>query len=101
MSMTPIYDTLATSFWEYMDNRLAMKVSGADRAAAITPAHWAKQARRSELDPDRVVDIAEQVSNRVVDRLSEAFAELPASLKDGLAQTVRRANRGMIGRAGA
>jgi serine/threonine-protein kinase HipA len=95
ISMTPIYDALSTSFWEYMDNRLAMKISGADRAAAITPSHWAKQARQSGLDPDRVVDIAERVSRQVLDQADEAFAELPDSIRTRLAQTVARANRGM------
>lgn len=65
--LSPLYDTVPVAAFPTYDQKLAMKIAGARYAAELTPAHWAKLARTTGLDVERVVHdastIAEQISH--------------------------------------
>jgi serine/threonine-protein kinase HipA len=96
IGLTPLYDALTTTYWPHVDGRLAMGIGGAARSAEVTPAHWAKLARRAGLDPDRVVDLASDVATRVVANAAQAHAWLPAEMRQRLVAKVVWSNTGMV-----
>ncbi|MCL2466563.1 MAG: HipA domain-containing protein [Micrococcales bacterium] len=95
VTLAPAYDVLVTTYWDYVDERLAMRIGGASRSAEVTAHHWAKLARSSGLDEDRVVHIAVEMSAAVVDLLDDATSDLPSQTRDKVRSIVRQANTGM------
>jgi serine/threonine-protein kinase HipA len=91
--LAPMYDTLVTSFWPHVDNRLAMKIGGADRAPQVSLDHWAKLARLGALDTDRVVGIAHRTARAVLEHFDQAFGDLPATPRDEVRAIVTAATR--------
>jgi len=93
--LAPAYDVLVTSFWPQVDQRLAMKIGGADRSAQVTPHHWAKQARSASLETERVVEVARRVSHAVLENFDEAFEIVPPEPKTKLREIIEQANSRM------
>lgn len=77
ISLAPIYDSLPTRLWPSYDQTLAMRVSGADFPQEVSIDHWAKLARTSGLDQDRVVEEVRVIYQAVADRADTAWADLP------------------------
>lgn len=74
MRMTPLYDSIPTLIWPQLtDDRLAMKIGGAKRSAVVQLSHWAKLAKSSNLDSDRVVGIATKIGRGIRERSTEVF----------------------------
>ena len=96
VSLTPVYDAVTTTYWPSSDTRLAMRIAGADRATEVTKAHWAKLARTTDLDEDRVVDIAASMAQHVIESLDQVFAGLPAQIRERLTLILTHANANMV-----
>jgi len=96
VTLAPAYDQIATLFWPGLDSRLAMKIGGADRSAAVTPGHWAKFARTSDLDADRVVAAARAMSATVMQAARQAAEVLAPGIRDKFLSVIADANRGMV-----
>lgn len=56
IALSPMYDVVPVGLYPEFDQKLAMRVGGARRAAEVTPAHWRKLARTSGLSEDRVAE---------------------------------------------
>jgi serine/threonine-protein kinase HipA len=95
ISLAPIYDALVIGFWPQFDVDLAMRIGDAQRSVQVTLRNWEKLAIRSKLAPDRVANIAAQVSSRVLDAAADAFAFLPSSARDSVHRVLKRANKNM------
>lgn len=64
-TLTPLYDTVPIAAFPNYDQELAMKIAGARFAAEATVQHWAKLARTTGLDTDRVTHIATHIANAI------------------------------------
>lgn len=78
LELSPIYDVVPLGLYPEYDQHLAMHIGGADRSKGVAPPHWRKLAKRANLDPDRVADIAANVAYDVRDRAETAWEALPA-----------------------
>ncbi|MFE6920580.1 HipA domain-containing protein [Nocardia sp. NPDC057663] len=56
VALAPMYDVVPVGLYPEFDQKLAMRIGGARRAAEVTPAHWRKLARTSGLSEDRVAE---------------------------------------------
>lgn len=95
ISLSPLYDTLTTRYWPEFNKDLAMPISGAARPEQVTPFHWAKLARQTGLDSDRVVSIARQTADLVIAHAPEAYGELETAMRDELLSIVAHTNAQM------
>jgi serine/threonine-protein kinase HipA len=93
LSMSPMYDVLTTTYWDWVDPSLPMKIGGARYAQQITASHWAKLARANALDEERVVAIARETAGAVLAHADEAYHDLPADMRDKLMERLKDANR--------
>ncbi len=94
--LCPLYDCLTTSYWPQFTEGLAMSVNEIWYPRAITPDDWAREGETCGLDGSRVRDIAQRVSNVIVNLLPEvleAIVEPDVSL--GMSRAVVTANEGM------
>ncbi|WIY84053.1 HipA domain-containing protein [Propionimicrobium sp. PCR01-08-3] len=80
MSLAPLYDAVPTTVWpELTDKRLAMPITGATIAQAVQESHWAKLARRTGLDEDRILVIVREVATGVREQAHDAFQDAGVS----------------------
>ncbi|MCL2465460.1 MAG: HipA domain-containing protein, partial [Micrococcales bacterium] len=94
-TFAPAYDQVATLYWPNLDTRLAMKIGGASRSPEVTPNHWAKLARTSGLDEDRVVSAARAISALAVEAAPQAASGLDPAVRDRFLSVIGDANRSM------
>ena len=93
LSMSPMYDVLTTTYWDWVDPSLPMKIGGAHYSKEITPRNWSKLARANRLDEERVVAIARETAGAVLAHADEAYRDLPSSVRDRLLGKLTEANR--------
>ncbi len=89
--LTPLYDAITTTYWTLFDHDLGIPIGGARHVGEPTPVHWAKLARETDLDEDRVVGMARDMAGRLIDCSSEAYANLPATVRDRLQRSLVKA----------
>jgi serine/threonine-protein kinase HipA len=75
--LAPIYDAVPTRLWDGYDERLAMPIAGRAHPQEVTIDHWAKFARSTGLDPDRVVEDVRAIATAVRERAGSAWGVLP------------------------
>ena len=92
VSLSPMYDVITTTYWDWVDRRLPMNIGGATGAAQLTPHHWRSFAVDNDLDEERVVRIARSVSGDILAHASEAYQDLPAVMRDKLLEQLKIAN---------
>jgi hypothetical protein len=63
----------------------------------VTKAHWAKLARTTGLDEDRVVTIATSLARRVTETMGEVYADLPTRIANNLTDILTHTNANMLG----
>lgn len=97
-SIAPLYDMVTTTFWPQFDNRLAMKIGGAQRASAVTPANWRKLAQQNNLDPDTVEQIATTVAKDVINNSDKAYDQVPSRIASQAKKEILKANQSMLPR---
>lgn len=98
IGLAPIYDAITTAYWhtvngKELNRRLAMKIAGGEYPAQLTPYHWAKLARKANLDEERVVTIARKTAGKVLAYANEAYTNMPSEVKDSLHHILQWANR--------
>jgi serine/threonine-protein kinase HipA len=93
LSMSPMYDVLTTTYWDWVDPSLPMKIGGARYAQQVTASHWAKLARANGLDEEHVVAVARETAGAVLAHADEAYRDLPADVHDKLMERLKDANR--------
>ncbi|MBP1324945.1 serine/threonine-protein kinase HipA [Leucobacter exalbidus] len=72
--VAPLYDAIPTTIWpKYDEDKLAMKIGGAERSPEVQAAHWAKLARANMLDEDRIVALARSTYTTVADQGHDIF----------------------------
>jgi serine/threonine-protein kinase HipA len=93
LSMSPMYDVLTTTYWDWVDPSLPMKIGGARYAQQVTASHWAKLARANSLDEEHVVAIARETAGAVLAHADEAYRDLPKDVHNKLMEKLEDANR--------
>ncbi|MFF2085796.1 HipA domain-containing protein [Nocardia sp. NPDC058176] len=73
IALSPIYDVVPVGLYPEFDQKLAMRVGGARRAAEVTPAHWRKLARTSGLSEARVDEMVTTLAHSLREAV-ETFA---------------------------
>lgn len=86
VSLSPLYDAVPLSLYPVFDQKLAMKVGGAEHAQAVHPVLWRKLARNIGFDEDEMVRIVSSVAERVGECNDTAWSDLD----DGQAGTLRK-----------
>jgi len=76
LELAPLYDALPTRLWPGYDEKLAMRIGGAQYPQELTLDHWSKLARQSGLDVDRARADVRQVYDDVADRADTAWNDL-------------------------
>lgn len=95
ITMAPMYDTLVTKCWPWINDNLAMGISGVRQSSGITEDHWLKIARQANLDENRVGQIASQVASRIIDKFDDAFIDVHADVRDWVREVIAEANKNM------
>jgi serine/threonine-protein kinase HipA len=93
--LAPLYDCLPVFLWPWVDQRHAMDIGGQFVRDSTSEADWVELARRSGLDPARLLDTIRPVFAEVAGRLPEALraAGLSAPAVDAAARHVRELPR--------
>lgn len=92
VTLSPLYDAVPVMLYPRFNQKLAMKVSGAEHAQAIQRPLWVKQARAIGFDPDEMVDIVSDVAGKVGEHNDGAWTGLDdaqaRTLRDGIGRNV-------------
>ena len=76
VELAPLYDVVPVGLYPEFNQELAMDISGARRAQAVTLDHWRKFARTAVLDTDAVIAIVTDVAQRVAEHADSAWDAL-------------------------
>lgn len=95
VKLSPMYDAMPTRYWIGLDQELAMPIGDAEYAEWVDRNAWAKLARECDLDEQRVVDIATDISDKVWERFNAACVDMPSTMKDKLFDVLKKVNTGM------
>jgi serine/threonine-protein kinase HipA len=84
--LAPVYDQVATVAWHQVDKELSLKLAGVKEFGRIDVAALERFARKSQDDPQRVVDLARSTVARIADAWEASSARPPllhlAALRD-------------------
>lgn len=95
-SLTPIYDVMCSETWENVTRNLANTIAGKTRGDYIKGRHWQREAAACSLNPTLVLNRVESLSNKVIDQLKDAVAEvenMPGGKHDLLKTTADAINQ--------
>ncbi len=84
-ALAPLYDAIPVGLYPEFDQELAMDISGARRAQAVTLDHWRKFARTAVLDVDAVIEIVTEVASGIAEYADTAWE----ALEDDQRQAIR------------
>jgi serine/threonine-protein kinase HipA len=107
--LAPMYDVASSLPYDDMylpKLRLAMRIGGEYRIAAVTARHWRRFATDNQLDPDAVLDRIGSLAERLPDCLADATrsaavqeldSDLPGRLLDRITAQVLRCRTALRG----
>ncbi len=90
ISMTPMYDVVPVGLYPEFDQKLAMRIGGAQRAPEVGRQHWRKLARTSGLEEPRVERIVADLAKAVGESLDATVARLEGEQANAIRQLVGR-----------
>ncbi|MCS5723354.1 HipA domain-containing protein [Herbiconiux sp. CPCC 203407] len=90
ITLSPLYDSVPVLIYPEYDQKLAMRISGAERASQVAPEHWLKLGSKAGLHPDRVLGIASDVAVDVAEHVDAAWAGVDASQAEQLREGILR-----------
>lgn len=90
IQMAPLYDSVPVALYPEFSQKLAMRISGAQRPQAAQPAHWRKLAEQSGLDPDRVIELVTDVASGVAEHNDSAWDDLDDDQRSTLRRFISR-----------
>jgi len=89
IEMSPMYDVVPIGIYPY-DQKLAMRIGGADRPQAVGPHHWRKLATTAKLDPDEVLAIVGGIADGIRANVETAWTELDPDQQSVLREQLLR-----------
>ncbi|MBP1326111.1 serine/threonine-protein kinase HipA [Leucobacter exalbidus] len=75
VKMTPMYDTIPMLMFPEYEQRLGMKIGNQRHAKNVSVDDWVYLSKQADLDPDRVVMIAREVSEGILANIDDAYGD--------------------------
>ena len=97
VELAPLYDVVPVGLYPEFNQELAMDISGARRAQAVTLDHWRKFARTVELNTDAVTDIVTAVAEGVAEHADSAWRTLEDDQARALQEVTLRNTEKIVG----
>lgn len=94
--LSPGYDLVSTRYWVRFDQNLAMWIGDQEFPEWVDSNAWARFAKESGLDEDRVVGIATETSTDILERFRTAYRDADAKVVDRVAAVLNKVNEAMI-----
>lgn len=90
ISLTPMYDIVPVGLYPAFDQKLAMRIGGAQRAPEVGLQHWRKLARTTSLDEERVDTIVTGLARSIAEAIDSTTLGLQPAQAARLRELIHR-----------
>ncbi|NKY50536.1 HipA domain-containing protein [Nocardia vermiculata] len=90
ISLTPMYDIVPVGLYPAFDQKLAMRIGGAQRAPEVGLQHWRKLARTTSLDEERVDTIVTGLARSIAEAIDSTTLGLEPAQAARLRELIHR-----------